>query len=145
MLYQFTRFFIIHRITAHNRTSRSKSADDDYGGHYRIAKTKLFQGVCFGYFLLYVVVEHHCRSPPERLEFYFLNSNRKERMIMEKLMGFCAISDIHSTYVWIQGDNSTGEWLMILKKFFKNIAIFAKCCILLMGESEIHPRKGVKK
>lgn len=38
---------------------------------------------------------------------------------MEKLMGFCVISGIHSTFVWIQGDNSTGEWLMIVKKFLK--------------------------
>ena len=66
MLYQFTRFFIIHRITAHNRTSRSKSADDDYGGHYRIAKTKLFQRDCFGYFLLYVVVEHPTSDVPQK-------------------------------------------------------------------------------
>ena len=73
MLYLINRFFINHRITAHNRTSRSKSADDDYGGHYRIAKTKLFQRVCFGYFLLYVAVEHHCRSPPGRLEFLLFN------------------------------------------------------------------------
>ena len=71
-LYQFTRFFIIHRITAHNRTSHSKSTDD-YGGHYRIANTKLFQRVCFGCFLLYVAVEHPCRSPPERLEFLLFN------------------------------------------------------------------------
>ena len=63
-LYQFTRFFIIHRITAHNRTSRSKSSDDDGGGHYRIAKTQLFQGVCFGFFLFCAIIEHHCRSLP---------------------------------------------------------------------------------
>ena len=64
---------------------------------------------------------------------------------MKKIIGFCVISCIHSTSAWIQNSDSNGEWLMILKKFFKNIAIFAKCCILLMGESEIHPRKGVKK
>ena len=68
MIYWISRFFINHRITAHNRTSHSKSTDD-YGGHYRIAKTKLFQGVCFGFFSLYTVVEYHCRSPPGRLEF----------------------------------------------------------------------------
>jgi len=85
MLSWITRFFINHRITAHNRTSHKKSTDDDYGGYsYRAAKTLLSYRVCFGCFVFYVVIEYHCRSPPGRLDLSIFNSNRKEQKGNEK-------------------------------------------------------------
>ena len=65
MLRWITRFFINHRITAHNRTSHKKSTDDDYGGYsYRAAKILLSYRVCFGCFVFCVLIHNHCRSPP---------------------------------------------------------------------------------
>ena len=85
MIYWISRFFINHRITAHNRTSHRKSLDDDYGGHsYRAAKTLLSYRVCFGCFVFYAVIEYHCRSPPGRLDLSIFNSNRKEQKGNEK-------------------------------------------------------------
>ena len=85
MIYLITRLFINHRITAHNRTSRKKSSDDDYGGYsYRAAKTSLSYRVCFGCFVFYAVIEYHCRSPPGRLDLSIFNSNRKEQKGNEK-------------------------------------------------------------
>ena len=85
MLSWITRFFINHRITAHNRTSHKKSTDDDYGGYsYRAAKTSLSYRVCFGCFVFYAVIEYHCRSPSGRLDISIFYSNRKEQKVNVK-------------------------------------------------------------
>ena len=71
MLYWIIPFFTNHRITAHNRTSRKKSDDDDYGGYsYRAAKTFLFYRVCFGCFFVFVVIKNQHRGPPLTIEVY---------------------------------------------------------------------------
>ena len=70
MIYWISRFFINHRITAHNRTSHRKSLDDDYGGHsYRAAKTLLYYRVCFGCFVFYGAIHKHRRGPPSSNHF----------------------------------------------------------------------------
>ena len=75
MLSWITRFFINHRITAHNRTSHKKSTDDDYGGYsYRAAKTLLSYRVCFGCFDLLAVTLSLCRGPPYPTGFFKLKS-----------------------------------------------------------------------
>ena len=82
MLSWITRFFINHRITAHNRTSHKKSADDDYGGYsYRAAKTLLSYRVCFGCFVFYAFIELSCRAPPTIRAFINQFENRRSKYV----------------------------------------------------------------
>ena len=86
MIYWISRFFINHRITAHNRTSHRKSLDDDYGGHsYRAAKTLLSYRVCFGCFVFYGAIHKHRRGPSISNHFTLIDWKKSCEKFFEQI------------------------------------------------------------